>query len=192
MKGRNLGIVIVLIIIVVALAGYIVGSGKSPKSKAPAVTAQQSGVKTTPGGHPPGAFPSDFNTQLKDLLTRLEKNPDDWKLNSMIGDIYFDTRNFPDAIGYYRRSIKLNPDDIDSYNDLALASHYMNNTLEGLKYVEEGIKRQPDYQRIWLTKGFLLSVGLGKKEEAIKAWDKVIEIDPSSQVADAARDLRKR
>ena len=189
MKSKSIGIVVVIIIIV-AIVGYVIGtkSGQETQSKSSQSKAAPSGG----GSNHPSTPPVDFNEILADLKAQVEKEPDRWELHSKIGDMYFGMKRFDEAVSYYKKSIELNPQDIDSYNDLALASHYTNKTAEGLMYVEEGIKRMPDYQRIWLTKGFLLAVGLGKKEEAVAAWDKAIEIDPQSQVADAARDFKKK
>jgi len=191
MKGRNLWILIVVIAVVVGAGGYMFGSRKKAPVTVPA-TQEQAAVAPTNGGHPPANFPTNYNEVLADLNARLEKEPDNWELHASIGDIYFDMKRFNEAIGYYKKAIEMNPEDADSYNDIALASHYTGNTLEGLRYAEEGLKVDPGYQRIWLTKGFLLAYGLGKREEAVAAWDKAIAIDPESPIASAAEEFKKR
>ena len=83
----------------------------------------------------------------------------------------------------------INPDDIDSYNDLGLAHHYLGKSQEGIKYLDEGIKRNSYYQRIWLTKGFILAYGVGDLDGARAAWEKAKGLDSESQAGKAAEDF---
>ncbi|MBI5560631.1 MAG: tetratricopeptide repeat protein, partial [Deltaproteobacteria bacterium] len=174
MKAKTI-VAIVVLAVAVGVAGFFLG-----RTKPAAPTAGVKGEGLRP--YPSANQPIDYNEVLSELKTRLAEKPDDWELNYRMATAFFEMRRFDDAIVYYKKAILLNPDYIDSYNYLGLASHYVGNTPEGLKYVEEGIRRSPDYQRIWLTKGFLLAYGLGNPKEATAAWEKAISIDPESSV----------
>ncbi|MEK7774021.1 MAG: hypothetical protein AAB307_06690, partial [Deltaproteobacteria bacterium] len=72
---------------------------------------------------------------------------------------------------------------------LGLSVHYQGNSAEGLRYVNEGMERNPYHQRILLTKGFILAYGLGDLGAAKEAWEKAMAINPESQVGKAASEF---
>lgn len=184
MKAKY-AVIAVVVIIVFAVAGYWLGT-RSPVKTGPGAVAQSGPVAV--GDYPPAAGAHvDFNEVLGELKKRLSENPNDWELNSKIGNVYFDMRRFDEAVVYYKKALALNPKDVNTYNDLAISNHYLLNPAEGLKYAEEGIKVDPYYQRIWLTKGFILYYGLGKKDAAVAAWKKAEALDPSSPVGKDAK-----
>ena len=74
------------------------------------------------------------------------------------------------------------------YNDIGLSLHYLGNSAEGLKYIEEGIAKNPYHQRIWLTKGFILAYGVGDLDGAKEAWEKTRALNPESRIGKAAAD----
>ena len=181
---KTKGIVIVGVLVVVfSVAGYwfgikrpVDGSGRTSKNQ-----GQQ------PRRYTSSSNPSvNYEEVLAELKKRIAENPKDSELYANTGDILFGMRKFAEAIDYYKKAISLNPNDIDSYNDLGLANHYMGNSLEGLRFVEDGININPSYQRIYLTKGFILAYGMGNGEEAALAWEKAISLDPQSQIGRAA------
>ncbi len=182
MKAKNIVLVIVIVCIV-GFAGYLAGTRSKVGPSKANQTAQQ---RTTAGSFSAGNQPIDFDEILSELKARLAENPNDGELHARLGDVYFGMQRFDEAIGYYKKAIELNPDDVDSYNDMGLSYHYKGNTVEGLKFINEGIAKNPYYQRIWLTKGFLLAYGLGNRKEATEAWQKAVTLDPDSPVGKAA------
>ncbi|MFZ3072461.1 MAG: tetratricopeptide repeat protein [Thermodesulfobacteriota bacterium] len=184
-KGAYTIIIVVAAVVIVAALAYLLGT----RSKTPATNDKQQGSQySNNGSYPQGAGIVNYNEILGDLKARLAEKPNDWDLNARIADIYFGMRQYNEAIGYYKKAVKLNKEDVDSYNDLGLAYFYLQRPADGLTYVDAGIKINPKYQRIWLTKGFMLAYGFGdRRKEAIEAWKKAEAIDPSSDVAVAAR-----
>ncbi len=180
MKGNSLAIVfgVIGLVGVFGVGGYYLGLKSTERP-------QRGGTYT---GSVVDGFNRGEDAEIEMLKRKLRENPDDARLVAYIGDLYFDRRQFAKAIDYYKRAIELNPDDVDSYNDLGLSNHYLGNSVEGLRFVEEGIKKNPYYQRIWLTKGFILAFGMGNLEKAREAWEKAVAIDPETQVGRAAKE----
>ncbi|VAW35813.1 hypothetical protein MNBD_DELTA02-1201 [hydrothermal vent metagenome] len=185
MKGKHIAGVIV-IIVVVAFSAYMVGI-RSGSDDGSIMDSQGSG--STPasqaGGY--GNAPVAFNEVLNELKAMVEKDPNNAELHSRLGDAYFDMKDFNSAVLSYKKAISINPSDVDAFNDLALSYHYLDKTAEGLAYVNQGIEKNPGYQRIWLTKGFLMAFGVGSSEEAEAALQKAYELDPATPVGQAAK-----
>lgn len=182
MKIKKFNLLIVLLLMVgFSLAGCGSDGDKAGKEKKPSGNYAS---KTPDAGQP-----IDHSEVMSKYESRLKENPKDWQALSGIGDSYFGLGRFNDAIDYYKQALDVNPDDVDSYNDLGLSYHYMGNSNEGLKYIDQGIKVKPFYQRIWLTKGFILAYGVGDMDKARAAWEKTEGLDPESQIGKAAADF---
>jgi tetratricopeptide (TPR) repeat protein len=105
---------------------------------------------------------------------------------SMLADQYFDSRNYAQAAEVYKKAIELNPQDIDSYNDLGLAYHYTNRSSLALDILKKGTTLDPSFQRIWLSYGFVL-LSTGQTTEAKSALNKVIELNAVNEVGQEAQ-----
>lgn len=126
---------------------------------------------------------------ITDLKTRLEAKPNDPETLQRLADAYFDAKRFNEAVTYYKKALEHKPGDADILNDLGLSLHYLGNSAGGLNYIEEGIKKNPYHQRIWLTKGFILAYGMGDLNGARAAWEKANALNPESQVGKAASEF---
>ena len=111
--------------------------------------------------------------------------PDDPIKLAAIGDTFFEKQNFEQAMIVYEKALKLNPSDVDSYNDLALAYLYTGRSEKAIETIKKGTKLDPTYQRIWLTQGFIL-LSLKQQEEGIQALEKAFKLDPDSTIGKEA------
>jgi tetratricopeptide (TPR) repeat protein len=182
LKSRDTIIAAVVLVALSGIAGYFLGARSTRSGPA---TSSYGGQYGGSGG------PSQPNTGtalIDDLKARLNANPRDIDIMLRLADEYFELKRFSEATAHYKKALDITPNDTEIYNNLGLAVHYMGDTAEGVKYVEEGIKRNPYHQRIWLTKGFLLMYGLGDLEGARSAWQKASALDPESQIGKAASD----
>jgi tetratricopeptide (TPR) repeat protein len=189
MNVRNI-VIVGVIIGIVGLGGYLLGSKSSLDgplfSEGPAGGGGVQGQRAQ--GYLASSQPIDHIEVLDDLKERLKINPNDFQVLSRLGDTYFELMNFEDALRYYKRAAEVNPDDVDTYNDLGLTSHYIGNSAEALAYLDTGIKKNPYYQRIWLTRGFIMAYGMGNPDDAIESWEKAVSIAPGTPVGKAAAD----
>lgn len=126
---------------------------------------------------------------IDELKGKLRENPNDAGIMWRLADVYFEARQFPEAAEYYKKVLAILPDEVEVYNELGLSQHYMGNSAEGLRYVNDGINRNPYHQRIWLTKGFILAYGMGDLNGAREAWVKSRTLDPESQIGKAAAEF---
>ena len=102
------------------------------------------------------------------------------------GDEHFVQRRYPEAIRIYRQVLELNPDDVDTYNDLGLALHYSGDSGQALKVLKQGVEKNPSFQRIWLTLGFV-QTQTDERGEAGYAMQEAIKLDPESRVGQEAK-----
>jgi Flp pilus assembly protein TadD len=103
-----------------------------------------------------------------------------------LGDQYFESNNFEQAIEIYKRALEVNPNDVDTYNDLGLAYHYTGNSIFAEETLIKGIDVSPEYQRIWLSLGFVLK-SVGENEKARPVLQKAFNMGPENEVGQEAK-----
>lgn len=108
-------------------------------------------------------------------------------LLSQEADRLFAARRFPEAVTLYRKALELDPSDTGSRNDLGLALHYAGNSQQGIEVLRAGADAAPDFQRIWLSLGFVAAQA-GQTEQAREALTRAQTLDPGTDVGlEAAR-----
>ena len=94
---------------------------------------------------------------------------------------------FAEAVPVYRRVLELQPDDIETENDLGLALHYAGDTQGALAVLRKGTTAGPQFQRIWLTLGFV-SLAAGDNAGAQEALTHARDLGADNPVGkEAAR-----
>ena len=100
-------------------------------------------------------------------------------------DEFFDKKEYDKAAEFYQRLLELNPNDVDTYNNLGLTLHYLGRSTEALDKLNEGTGIDPTYQRIWLTLGFVNSQ-VGNTGKARTALTAAVKLDADNEVGQAA------
>jgi len=103
-------------------------------------------------------------------------------------DRLFAERRYREAIPLYRRVLELTPDDVETYNDLGLALHYLGDSAAALETLRAGAAGAPDFQRIWLSLGFV-SLQAQDADAARVALIRARDLSPDNPVGQEAARL---
>ena len=159
-----------------------------PRSLASADPASQAAPKTATTATPPTFIQREMLAAGAPAASPTGTDPE--QLNDA-GDQLFGQQRYAEAIPYYRRALELAPGDADASNDLGLALFYTGQTAEAIKVLRAGAERSRDFQRIWLTLGFV-SGGAGDKATARAALEKARDLGPDTGIGqEAARQLSR-
>lgn len=170
-------IIIVLFAVVFGLGIFIISRPRESTVKAPVDTMEDSLVR--------GPIVSPDTPQVQPL-DQMGVDTDDPVALASLGDRYFESNNFLQAIKIYEKVLELNPNDVDTYNDLGLAFHYTGNTDSAVETLRKGTEAVPSFQRIWLSLGFILASS-GRNDEARPVLQKAVELNPTSTVGQEAQ-----
>ncbi len=121
----------------------------------------------------------DSGIQGGSVMEKLELDGKSPESLAQIGDQYFESGRYIQAIDIYRRVLELNPKDADTYNDLGLALHYTGQSIEAVSMFKKGAEADPNYQNIWLSLGYVLAQS-GRNEEAKSALQTAVDLNPNS------------
>jgi tetratricopeptide (TPR) repeat protein len=129
------------------------------------------------------AFQS-FNapSAIDELKNQLLNNPDDFNTLSRLGDMYFESSQYFEAIQTYDRAIAVNPACADCFNDKGLALFYLGDADGSLVALGKATEIDPSYVHAWLSTGFVM-VSTGRYQEAVAPLNRVKELDTTGILA---------
>lgn len=153
-----------------------------PRPLTSAVSGTQAG-QGTPGAAPPTFIQREVSGMGAPAVPLTSQDPT--QLNDA-GDRLFGQKRYAEAIPYYRRVLEIDPANADASNDLGLALYYSGQSAEALKILRAGAERAPDFQRIWLTLGFV-SAGSGDQAGARAALEKARALGPDNAIGQEAQ-----
>jgi tetratricopeptide (TPR) repeat protein len=170
------------------IVGWVIGSqqaGPTRFAAAPAAVAEPAqGQASMPAQQPARQLDQ---AEAQRLQATAEKNPADAKIRVDLGNLYFDAERYPEAIAWYQQALKINPGDPNVSTDLAVCYYYSNDSDRALQQFEVSLKADPKHAKTLLNQGIVKAFGKQDLQGAVAAWEKVIQIAPTSPEAETAR-----
>ena len=127
-----------------------------------------------------------INGKIKDAqeiyLKLLNKNKNSFLLNYLLGTSFLQTKEHLKALNYLNRSIELNSNFPDSYNNKGITLAEIGKYSEALENYDKAIKYNKNYTDAYLNRGISLNK-LGKYNDAIKNFEAIIKTDPLNKLA---------
>jgi Flp pilus assembly protein TadD len=100
-------------------------------------------------------------------------------------DEFFINKKYGRAADMYEKLLVLNPNNVDTYNNLGITLHYVGRSTEALSRLNEGVALDPGHQRIWLKLGFL-NTQLGNIYQARTALTTAAQMETDNEVGQSA------
>ena len=136
--------------------------------------------KATTSTAQPQQFPDASLTQAPSKIDQIQSmllnDPNNFEALSALGDAYFETSRYFEAIQTYDKALAVNPMCADCLNDQGLAYFYAGDANSAITALDKAIVINPEYPNTWLSKGFIL-ISEGRYQEAIAPLNKVKELD---------------
>ena len=179
--------------------GYLVRGSASSEAPAPQ-TAQAASPAGDGGGvaqpgmggmqqPSPEQMKHMADAQAKPLLDQLQSNPKDAQLLYKIGNVYYDTQQYPEAVKYYEQASQLNPNALDMRTDLATAYFYAGDADKSLAEFKNVLKQDPKFANALFNQGMILWQAKNDMNGAVASWKKLLETNPNYQNKDQVQQL---
>ena len=127
--------------------------------------------------------------QAEPLLAQLQADPNNAELLAKIGNIYYDTQQFPPAIDYYQRSLKSRPGDASVRTDMATAYWYAGNPDTAITEFKRALADEPNKPNALFNMGVVQWQGKMDIQAAIATWQKLLDTNPDYQGKDKVVEL---
>jgi len=116
-----------------------------------------------------------------------EQNPTDADTRIQLGNMYFDAGRYDEASSWYEQALKLRPKDANVSTDLGISYYYRNDPDRALAQFDRSLAIDPRHAKTLLNIGIVRAFGKQDMKGAAEAWQKILEVAPNSEEAQAAR-----
>ena len=127
--------------------------------------------------------------QAKPLLEQLKADSENPELLANIGNIYYDTQQYPIAIEYYQRALKSQPPNTAVRTDLATAYWYSGNIDTAIAEFNKSLSYEPNKANTLFNLGIVKWQGKMDVDGAMAAWQKLLDKNPDYEAKDKVLQL---
>lgn len=126
------------------------------------------------------------NRKLANLLESISRSPENARLWTELGNLYYDADAFSDAIEAYEKSLAINPRDPDVLTDLGIMYRETERFDKAIENFRKASSIDPSHQQSLYNEGVVFATDLHNVEAAAKAWEKLLKINPEARAPEGA------
>jgi len=183
----------VICLLVGIAGGWFIRGSKSPaaapvemaSTSAPVVGSAGAGTQTPT----PAQMQKMADTQAGPLLEKLKADPNNAGLLASIGNVYYDTQQFPTAIDYYQRALKVDPANAGVRTDMATAYWYTGNADAAIAEFQKSLSYEPNKANTLFNLGIVEWQGKMDIDKAVTTWQKLLDTNPNYEGKDKVLEL---
>lgn len=173
--------------------GWFIRGSQSPATTAPVGAASASVPGMGSGMGSPTPSPDQMkkmaDAQAAPLLEKLKADPNNPQLLSDIGNIYYDTQQYPTAIDFYQRSLKAAPGNTGVRTDLGTAKWYLGDADGAIDEFNQALQYDPNKSNTLFNLGIVKWQGKMDVNGAVAAWQKLLAANPNYEAKDKVQQL---
>ena len=156
-------------------AGYLI---RGPVQ--PAVSAQAAPAAAPTGEQQvtPEQLKHMAEKKAEPLLAQLKTDPNNPELLAQVGNIYYDTQNYPDAVSYYQKSLA-GSENADVRTDMGTAYFYAGNPDAAIAEFEKVLKANPHHDNALFNLAMVKWRGKMDVAGAVQAWQNLLKQNPN-------------
>ena len=128
-------------------------------------------------------------TQAAPLLVQLKSDPNNFTLLENLGDIYYDSQQYPAAIEYYQRALNVQPSNTSVRTDMATAIWYTGNADGAITEFKKSLTYEPTKANTLFNLGIVLWQGKHDAPGATAAWQKLLAANPNYENKEKVQQL---
>jgi len=179
----------VVCLLVGIAGGWLIHGSQSPGATVTGDTASASaqpamGAGTAPQVPPAARLKEIADVQTASLIERLKSDPNNVDLLVNIGNTYYDAQQYPTAIEYYQRILKLQPANTDVRTDMATAYWNTGNADTAIAEFRKALSYEPNKANALFNLGIVQWQGKMDANAALTTWQKLLETNPNYQGKD--------
>jgi cytochrome c-type biogenesis protein CcmH/NrfG len=169
---------LILAVILSFICGFLAGA---------VFAIYKTGPRPAPVSTHSGNAGSEISEQQKKTITNLETQtaaaPDDFRLWTQLGNMYYDTGQPEKAIQAYTRSLELHTGDANLLTDMGVMYRSIGQPKKAIDFFDRAIALDPAHEPSRLNKGIVLMYDLHQPDKAIATWEKLLQLNPEARTA---------
>jgi tetratricopeptide (TPR) repeat protein len=120
-------------------------------------------------------------SRIPDLKKMAEKDPLNADLWIKLGNIYFDSNRYIEAIDAYQKALELRPANADVWTDLGVSFRRNEQPQKAIDSFDMATKYDTSHEVSRFNKGIVILYDLNNPEGALEAWEALLKINPFAQ-----------
>ena len=117
--------------------------------------------------------------QASPLLNALQQDPTNPELLAKIGNVYYDAQQYPVAIDYYQRALKVQPSDASVRTDMATAYWYTGSADTAISEFNRALADEPNKANALFNLGVVQWQGKMDIKGALATWQRLLDTNPN-------------
>jgi len=159
--------------------GYLFRASASPDAKDGSASPVDSERQSAQPQLSPEEQKQMVDQAVAPLLASLQSAPHDFATVVNVANLYYDGRQFPEAIQYYRRAVTIQPHNADVLTDLGTSLWYTGDADQAIASFEQALKYRPDSPEALFNLGVVRWQGKMDPKGATQAWEELLERNPN-------------
>ena len=131
------------------LVGWIIGSQQAAPAPQPAAAT------ATANAAPAQTAPALDESRAATLRSAAERDPRDAEARIELGNLYFDSERFEDAVKWYEQAVQVAPQNVNASTDLGISYYYTNQPDRALAQFERSLAIDPNHSKTLLNVGIV-------------------------------------
>ena len=138
-------------------------------------------------GNAPG-MSVDPNTQktLERLQAQLNQNPGNVQTWIQLGNLYYDTNNFQEAIFHYQHALMMDSTNTDVRVDMGICYFNTGQPERAVEEMKKALSLNPNHLNALFNIG-IVSNSMGERDEAERHWKQYLSLRPTGDLAERIR-----
>jgi cytochrome c-type biogenesis protein CcmH/NrfG len=191
---KQAAILAVLCLIVGIAGGWAIrgpqDSGVTGIGKARAVTPVNGDASNpAPNLSNPVRLKNMADAQAAPVLDKLRSDPSNPALLASVGNIYYDAQQYPIAVDYYGRALKVRPSDAAIRTDMGTAFWYIGNADSAIAEFKKALIYSPNNPNTLYNLGLVESQGKKNNVDAVADWEKLLSANPNYEGKDRVNQM---
>lgn len=159
--------------------GYLVRGAGQPAAPVQAEAAAPAPSDSSQQQPTPEQMKQMADAKAAPLLAQLQSDSKNPVLLDEIGNVYYDTQNFREAINYYARSLAIK-EDPNVRTDMGTAYYGAGDPDTALAEFGKVLKSSPNFENALFNTGIVKFQGKMDAQGAIAAWEQLLKADPNN------------
>jgi cytochrome c-type biogenesis protein CcmH/NrfG len=130
------------------------------------------------GSQTPLVDPVVFQENERRLKSALSANPKDVNALVQLGNLYYDSNRFGDAVDYYARALEVNPRNVGVRTDRGTSYWNLGQADNAIAEFQKSLEVDPSHAQTLYNLGVVYIHGKNNPAEARKAWEKLLATNP--------------
>jgi cytochrome c-type biogenesis protein CcmH/NrfG len=140
-----------------------------------------------PAVSPPGSALGSLAAEIREVNQIVQKDPNNRPAWVRLGNMYFDSQQYMDAIQAYTKALELNPKDPDVITDRGIMYRAVGDFPKAASEFRRAAEMDPKHFNSLMNLGVVLRYDQNDVEGAIKAWQGYLDRNPPAEEADRIR-----